>query len=401
VIARADQADRCARPELVKVRYTRMSGSIYSYLRASRAVLLARRQLAAVEQPLPNLGRGLGPGDPHLENYGVMRSDDGLVLTVNDWDSAGEHNFAWGLERLAVSMALTTKLYGYGELEQRTVLAQTLSGYRSGRCGTTDMPSSVAVDDLIRLAPEEDGGIDKYTSMGKLRDGLTSSGRQAVVAVPGAFEAELIEQISDHVEGRVIDVGVLLGRGISGLTRWRILALIREGLNTRLIEFKELIPPGDLEVKNPLILTGDIYSQPLDIARELWPSGVSAGWRIVDLLGQPMWLRPMLSGEKGFEYDELASNAATPEGLGNLAQALGWHLGSVHALSDDQCPSELTGDHVRLLHQSVTQLEQDHQEFKNAFATYGVGLGAPVCESIMSDERGRLIGRDLFGKGSL
>ncbi|MEE2836263.1 MAG: DUF2252 family protein [Myxococcota bacterium] len=396
VLARAHQADRCARPSLLRLRYTRMARASYAYMRAARSVLVARRQLAAETQPLPDLGRGLGPGDPHLENFGVMHSAGGPVVTFNDWDAAGAHNFAWSLERLALSVGLTTERYGYADEDLRRVIRQTLSGYRAGRCGQEEAPASEAVDQLLRLASESDGGLSKYTELGRLRWGVTSSGRQAVVPLPSALADHVIDQVSRHLEHSLVDIGVLLGRGISGLTRLRLLALTRDGLTLRLVEFKELIPPGDVQVKQDVLLTGDIMTQSLAVARRLWPEGVGLGWRIVEVLGQPMWLREMLPGEKGFEHDELGLHTGSPEGLAELGETLAWRLGRAHHESTSVCPPAFLSAHVEGLVNALTQQHRDHGAFKAAFTRHGLGLGAPTCESSPSAERRRLLGLDVF-----
>ena len=99
-ILRAQDAGRV--PELVPIRWGRMSVSPYRFYRGAAAVMAA--DVASV--PRTNLFTQLC-GDAHLSNFGIFAAPDRrLVFDINDFDETLPGPFEWDVKRLAASVVI-------------------------------------------------------------------------------------------------------------------------------------------------------------------------------------------------------------------------------------------------------------------------------------------------------
>ncbi len=88
--------------DLLPLRYGRMQGSAFAFLRGAAAVMAA--DLAST----PQSGlRVQACGDCHLANFGAYRSPEGSpVFDINDFDETLPAPFEWDLKRLATSLVV-------------------------------------------------------------------------------------------------------------------------------------------------------------------------------------------------------------------------------------------------------------------------------------------------------
>jgi uncharacterized protein (DUF2252 family) len=114
-------------PELVPVRYGRMSRSPFAYFRG--AALPMAVDLAS----LPTSGlRVQLCGDAHLANFGAFASPERrLVFDVNDFDETLPGPFEWDVKRLAASLVIAGRENGFDRKGQRTVALAAASAYRT------------------------------------------------------------------------------------------------------------------------------------------------------------------------------------------------------------------------------------------------------------------------------
>ena len=112
--------------ELVPIRYGRMLVSPFTFYRGAALIMAA--DLAST----PNSGlHAQLCGDAHLSNFGVFASPDRrLVFDLNDFDETLPGPWEWDVKRLAVSMEVAGRDNGYSAKERRTVLMETVGGYR-------------------------------------------------------------------------------------------------------------------------------------------------------------------------------------------------------------------------------------------------------------------------------
>ena len=113
-------------PDLVPIRYGRMSSSPFAFYRG--AALLMASDLAST----PNSGLNVQLcGDAHLSNFGVYASPERrLVFDINDFDETHPGPFEWDLKRLAASLAVAGRANGFSAKKRRAVVTGCVSAYR-------------------------------------------------------------------------------------------------------------------------------------------------------------------------------------------------------------------------------------------------------------------------------
>jgi uncharacterized protein (DUF2252 family) len=113
-------------PELVPIRYWRMSASPFACFRGAAAVMAA--DLATT--PVSGL-RVQACGDAHLSNFGAFAAPDRrLVFDLNDFDESLPGPWEWDVKRLAASFAIAGRENG---LKRKERVAVTLTAAREYR----------------------------------------------------------------------------------------------------------------------------------------------------------------------------------------------------------------------------------------------------------------------------
>jgi uncharacterized protein (DUF2252 family) len=113
-------------PELVPIRYGRMSVSPFTFFRG--AALLMASDLAHT----PNSGLQVQVcGDAHLSNFGGFASPEReLVFDLNDFDETLPGPWEWDVKRLATSVAIAGRDRGFSSAARRSMLLGCVSRYR-------------------------------------------------------------------------------------------------------------------------------------------------------------------------------------------------------------------------------------------------------------------------------
>ncbi|WP_329139455.1 DUF2252 domain-containing protein [Streptomyces sp. NBC_01476] len=117
-------ADRL--PELVPIRYARMSESPFRFYRGAAAVMaadLARTPSAGLRAQLC--------GDAHLMNFRLLGSPERhLLFDINDFDETLPGPFEWDIKRLATSLVIAARENGYDERERAGIVRAAVCSYR-------------------------------------------------------------------------------------------------------------------------------------------------------------------------------------------------------------------------------------------------------------------------------
>jgi uncharacterized protein (DUF2252 family) len=120
------QQCRTRHPELVPLRFGRMSASPFAFLRGSALVMahdLVGTPDAGIEVELC--------GDAHLSNFGIFASPERrLVFDLNDFDEATPGPFEWDLKRLAASIVVAARANGFDRLTARRSVLDAVAQYR-------------------------------------------------------------------------------------------------------------------------------------------------------------------------------------------------------------------------------------------------------------------------------
>ncbi|MFE7722249.1 DUF2252 domain-containing protein [Nocardia rhizosphaerihabitans] len=152
-------------PELVPIRYARMSQSPFAFLRGAPAIMAA--DLAQSE----NTGLIVQLcGDAHLSNFGLYASPErNLVFDVNDFDETLPGPFEWDVKRLAASVAVAARDNGCDDERAATAVEAAARGYRESMRMLAEADSMtvwyerVDADQVIELVekPKQRKKVDK------------------------------------------------------------------------------------------------------------------------------------------------------------------------------------------------------------------------------------------------
>ncbi|MGX1547751.1 DUF2252 domain-containing protein [Streptomyces adustus] len=126
-VAVLERQGRDRLPELLPVRYGRMSTSPLAFLRGAAAVMAA--DLAA--QPHTGLTVQLC-GDAQLLNFGLYTSPERtLLFDLTDFDETFPGPFEWDVKRLAASIAVAARENGHPEPKVRQAALAAAAGYHT------------------------------------------------------------------------------------------------------------------------------------------------------------------------------------------------------------------------------------------------------------------------------
>jgi len=113
-------------PELVPIRYGRMSVSPFTFYRG--AALVMTGDLAGT----PSSGLLVQCcGDAHLSNFGLFASPDRrLLFDLNDFDETARGPWEWDVKRLAASLLLAGRDNEFSVADQQRVVVDAVAHYR-------------------------------------------------------------------------------------------------------------------------------------------------------------------------------------------------------------------------------------------------------------------------------
>ncbi len=133
---RAQDAGRV--PELVPIRWGRMSVSPFTFYRGAAALMASDLAVTKHTELTVQLC-----GDAHLSNFGVFASPDRrLVFDLNDFDETTPGSFEWDVQRLAASVVVAARSIGLGNKQRAATATATAESYR------TTLATDAALDPL-------------------------------------------------------------------------------------------------------------------------------------------------------------------------------------------------------------------------------------------------------------
>ena len=122
-------------PELIPVRYGRMSVSPFAFYRG------AALPMAADLAPSPSTGIIVQLcGDAHLSNFGLFASPEREELfDINDFDETLRGPFEWDLRRLAASLVVAGRSRDFSAHDTRRAVHRAMRSYRERMAGYAPM----------------------------------------------------------------------------------------------------------------------------------------------------------------------------------------------------------------------------------------------------------------------
>jgi uncharacterized protein (DUF2252 family) len=113
-------------PDLVRIRYARMTPSPFAFMRGAAIVMahdLAETPRTAIQAQLC--------GDCHLMNFGLYASPERtLLFDVNDFDETLPGPWEWDVKRLATSLIVAGRENGFDSADCRKAASEAVRSYR-------------------------------------------------------------------------------------------------------------------------------------------------------------------------------------------------------------------------------------------------------------------------------
>ena len=129
------EQDKSRVPDLIPIRYGRMSRTPFTFFRGAAAVMAA--DLAEI--PRSGLSVELC-GDAHLGNFRWFRAPDrDLVFDLNDFDETLQGPFEWDVKRLAASIAVAARVNGFPTDKSRATVRYAMRSYHQSLAEISDL----------------------------------------------------------------------------------------------------------------------------------------------------------------------------------------------------------------------------------------------------------------------
>ncbi len=231
-------------PELVPIRYGRMSASPLAFFRGAAYVMAS--DLAG--SPQTGLRAQLC-GDAHLANFGAFASPERqLLFDLNDFDETLPGPWEWDLKRLAASVAVAGRENDFDAKRRTAIVSQLVGEYRQAMRRFATMKTldvwyaraSVSdVQELLRSRGSVSRGrrLEKTVAKGRRKDSARAFAKLAVTDdghVRIRADPPLIVPVADLVDRSgalrlVLGARKLLESYLSSLAgdRWRLLERYR------------------------------------------------------------------------------------------------------------------------------------------------------------------------------
>ena len=364
-------------PELVPIRYGRMSVSAFAFYRG--AALVMASDLAAT--PTSGLHAQVC-GDAHLSNFGAFGSPERhLVFDINDFDETLPGPWEWDVKRLTASLEIAGRDLEFDDGVRRSIVLAAVSAYRTAMRDFAAKPnldvwySHLDLDEAFKqlgsqLDPSRIKSVEKGLAKIRTRDSyqvltkLTTEdgGIPRIVSqpplivplqelLPDVERAQLTERLHSILRSyrrtletdrrylleqfRVIEVArKVVGVGSVGTRAWIALLLGRDAQDPLFLQIKEA-QESVLERfvgKSAYANHGQraIAGQRLMQAA----TDIFVGWDRftgIDGVERDFYVRQLRDWKGSVEVDSML-----PSGLSIYARMCGWTLARAHARSGDR-----------------------------------------------------------------
>jgi uncharacterized protein (DUF2252 family) len=388
-------------PDLVPVRYARMLGSPFAFLRGCAAIMAA--DLAANSKTTGINVQACG--DMHIANFGVFASAErNLVFGINDFDETLPGPWEWDLKRLVASIVAAGRFLGASKIKCAESVMSATSTYRKrmrqyAYMGNLELwYSTINENDILKsLTPSAQAGAQKIMSkarqrthmqvLGKLtdlvdekyllkenapfivRETKTETGKSIKEAL-GLFLESYFNSLADDRKTllknyRIVDVArKVVGVGSVGTRCWIIFMIGNNSDDPLFLQLKEAQP----SVLEPY-LSKSIYpnqGQRVVAGQRLIQGApdIFLGWG--EQGGMQYYVRQLRDMKGGVEFDP---KKVKTENMDQYSSLCAWALALAHAKSGDAAmiagyagkSDELDEAMVNFAFAYADQTEKDYQ----------------------------------------
>lgn len=240
--------------------------------------------------------QGWCAGDAHLENFGALLQQNRQPLfTINDMDDSGPCPIVLDLFRFLVSAQLADS-----DIKIEKALVAYVKGLQR---------KNIEVPSAIRgiFSKSESFGFNPSESKVKNGKFIRESGANEVTAA----ERQSLQAILKGYQGVLVPNPILLdviketkvGGGSGGLLRYQV--LLNNGGQVLHFEFKELVTPAIYSVATAVPTAADRIKASLAVDQGV---GASQFYRVVQLAGKDLLIRPRFAGNIGVSLNKLADS---------------------------------------------------------------------------------------------
>jgi uncharacterized protein (DUF2252 family) len=377
VMAQADEPIIRARPALSAGKYVKMAGGPYDFFRGTVPLYRSDMRSGATDFAVSrfSLDVPLVPslGDPHPENFGILRAADGTpALEPNDFDASDRLPYLWDVRRLAAGIALSVLVSNAKDPAakqaavdaQTAIVTATMTSYRDAMATVAaggPLPPRVVpgmggaiVADLFKRSERDKNGreLDELTTL----DGTTrrfklgildpEEPQSAQAPLPPYAMAALPRAIADWRESlilqppieelAVLDAVRVFGSGVASWPRLRVLVLLRgptdDPKDDLIVELKESADPNIGGLVPPGVYADSLGERVVRAGRAQWARlDAEPRWGWTTWLGFPCQIRLETEGQKGVSVDRFEEDEGTPEALRDFGVVLGSLVARAHA----------------------------------------------------------------------
>ena len=393
-------------PDLVPVRYARMLGSPFAFLRGGAAIM-ANDLAANIKTTGINIQ---ACGDMHIANFGVFASAErNLVFGINDFDETLPGPWEWDLKRLVASIVAAGRFLGATKIKCEESVLSAVSTYRKrmrqyAYMGNLELwYSTINENDILKsLTPSAQTGAQKIMNkarqrthmqvLGKLtdlvdekyllkenapfivRETKTETGRPIKEAL-SLFIESYFNSLSDDRKTllkkyRIVDVArKVVGVGSVGTRCWIIFLIGNHSDDPLFLQLKEAQP----SVLEPY-LSKSLYSnqgQRVVAGQRLIQGApdIFLGWG--EQGGMQYYVRQLRDMKGGVEFDPKKIKI---ENMDQYSSLCAWALALAHAKSGDAAmiagyvgkSDEMDNAMVKFAFAYADQTEKDYQSLADA-----------------------------------
>jgi uncharacterized protein (DUF2252 family) len=390
-------------PELVPIRYGRMSSSPFAFFRG--AALVMASDLAGT--PRSGLQAQIC-GDAHLSNFGIFASPErSLVFDLNDFDETAPGPWEWDVKRLAASLEVAARQNEFTSAEARAIVLAALGTYRTAMARFATMTnldvwySKIEVEETLqrvrsRINPDRAKRIDRELAKAKTRDHLQAFSKLVtevdgqprflsnppllvpVEEIVGDIDPERLHDVIRRLlrayrstlpgdRRRLLETydyvqlaRKVVGVGSVGTRCWVALMLGRDSGDPLLLQVKEA-PPSVLEEfvgRSRFSNSGQRVVEGQRLMQAA--SDIFLGWqrsRGMDGVPRDFYVRQLRDWKTSLEVE-----AMQPRGMTVYAELCGWTLARAHARSGDRIAIAAYLGNRPVFDRAVAQFASDYAD---------------------------------------
>ncbi|MFJ4648694.1 DUF2252 domain-containing protein [Streptomyces bobili] len=181
-------------PELVPIRYARMTESPFRFYRGAAAIMASDLAGSASSGLTAQLC-----GDAHLLNFRLLASPERqLVFDINDFDETLPGPWEWDVKRLSASLVIAGRANGFDDDERARIVSDTVRSYRKA------MIRFAATGNLDVWYTKIDADLLESLASGRLH--ATKQGRKnlarALAKARTRDSLQAFDKLTETVDGR-------------------------------------------------------------------------------------------------------------------------------------------------------------------------------------------------------